>query len=184
MAAAPLTGPSRPPPTLPGILRIVASSHRDATSPPPRFRDMEAEGDLPPVVADDRRIPPVTAEELEGEWLPALLWHHPPDDPFPGQYAVVAQPFLAGWDQTGYKDAQGGPLTYLVLFVMGAVGVGAPLPPSTIDAAFAETLAKGMALAKGLSQEMKNASVRIMIARMPEWMARKLVPNLRSVRET
>jgi hypothetical protein len=159
-------------------------SHRDSTSPPPRLREPDDPNGPATVVADDRRSPPPTPEELEGEWLPALLWHHPPDDPFPGTYAVVAQPFLAGADQTGYRDQDGGPLTYLVLFVMGAVGVGAPLSADTVDAAFRETLQRATALAKGVSQEMSNASVRILLARMPEWMARKLVPNLRDLRPT
>lgn len=179
------SGPRPPPKPLPrGIQRILKLSHRDASSPPPRFREADPAEDPPTVIADDRRMPQVTPEELDGEWLPALLWHHPPDDPFPGTYAVVAQPFIAGWDQTGYKDHDGGPLTYLVVFVMGAVGVGAPISQETVDAAFRETLSKATALAKGVSQGMSNASVRVLIARMPEWMARKLVPNMREMRPT
>lgn len=177
-AGAPPGGPSVPP----GILRILQASHRSLQEAPRAMRDAQEEGP-PPVVADDRRISEVTAEELEGTpWLPPLFFHHPEDQPFPGEYAVLAQPFLAPGSETGYRNAEGVSLSYLVVFVTGAVAVGADLRPESVTHAFHETLRRATQLAKELSQEMGNAPVRLMIARMPEWMARKLHPPFRSVR--
>ncbi len=165
------------------------ASHRGATERPARMIDPD---DVPDggaefptnVVQEDHRIPEVRPEELEGhDWLPALFWHHPEEASFPGEYAVVAQPFTAGPSQTGFQDHQGRPLTYLVLFVMGAVAPGAALPPDLLRAAFQDTLVRATRLAKGLSQEMRDATVRLLLVKMPEWMARKLVPSLHGVRK-
>lgn len=175
-------GAGSSPPLLPGIRRIVLATHRGTTERPSEIRDPEEETSAE-VVQDDHRIPEVEPHELEGfEWLPALMWHHPEGKPFPGDYAVVAQPFTAGPTQTGFLDHQERPLTYLVLFVMGAVAPGAELKPVLLQEAFHDTMMRATRLAKGLSEEMHNATVRLLLVRMPEWMARKLLPNLRGVR--
>ena len=189
LPASPSSTPGHGPALAPGIRRIVVESHRNTTERPARMTDPvdvldEDEGTPTNVVQEDHRIPEVRPEELEGhDWLPALFWHHPEEAPFPGDYAVVAQPFTAGPSQTGFQDHQGRPLTYLVLFVMGAVAPGAALPPELLRAAFQDTLVRATRLAKGLSQEMHDATVRLLLVRMPEWMARKLVPSLHGVRK-
>ena len=170
------------PPLPPGIRRVVEATHRGATERASRIVEEDEPRD-PEVVSPDHKIPEVTSEELEGcDWLPALTWHHPEDGAFPGEYGVIAQPFTAGPTQTGYQDHEGRPLTYLVLFVMGAVAPGAALPPETLQAAFHDTMMRATRLAKGLSEEMNNATIRLLLVRMPEWMARKLVPGMRGVR--
>jgi hypothetical protein len=179
------TGPSRP--LLPGIRRIVTESHRAAStsslSVPTGPDDLPSTEAAPETDARGRPIPEVRADELAGEpWLDALVWHSPEEAAFPGDYGIVLQPFLAGPEQTGFKDNRGAPLTYLVLYVTGIVGAGGSLPPETVQAAFRQAMLRATQLAKGLSQEMQNASVRILLARMPEWMGRKLMPSLRSVR--
>lgn len=160
----------------------MEGTHRGTTERASRIADPESP-DGAEVVPSDHKMPEVRPEELEGqEWLPALTWHHPEEAKFPGEYGVVAQPFIAGPAQTGYQDHQGRPLTYLVLFVMGAVAPGSALPPETLQAAFHDMMRRATQLAKGLSEEMNDATVRLLVVRMPEWMARKLVPSMRGVR--
>ncbi|MDE1822483.1 MAG: hypothetical protein KGJ23_15210 [Euryarchaeota archaeon] len=179
----PVPGRGGAPSLLPGILRVVQATHQGATERVSKIRDEDGGGGDAEVLQEEHRIPEVRPDELDGsEWLPALFWHRPEEEAFPGQYAVVAQPFTAGPTQTGLRDHQDRPLTYLVLFVMGAVAPGAPLPPELLRDAFHDTMIRATRLAKGLSEEMNNATVRLLLVRMPEWMARKLLPSLKGVR--
>lgn len=180
--AGPLDEKETIPRTLPkGVHRVLQASHRGASQGVPHLRE-DPSSEPAPQVADERRIPEVTPEEMEGEWLSALFWHHPEEAPFPGSYAVVVQPFVALSETTGFQDPDGRPLTYLLAFVMGAVGVGASLPQELVEQAFRDTVRRATSLAKEFSQGMGDAPVRVVIARMPEWMARRLVPSMRSVR--